>query len=168
MDVNNSVLNRSLKRFSVDYTNSAELRAVTNVAINWTTYLEKEFYQFAPFTDLLAYGYVHGVSSGAYFVTQGDIQEQTGLKPHMGSNGRIAKYPHLVVNPFYFSDGIDRADIYSYMKNGVCKTYWDLAGYSGNSPFNQGIFEPITGTNDGVLITFHADSVIAYTRDVTD
>jgi hypothetical protein len=163
-DVNNSVLNRSLKRFSVDYTNNAELKPITTVAINWTTYFEHEFFQFAPFTDLLAYGYGHLT----YYNVQGDIQEATGAQAHIGASGRIAKYPHLVVNPFYFSDGIDRGDIYSYMTNGTCKTYWDYAGYQGNSPFNEGIFEPISGTNDGVLIAFHADSVNAYLRDLTD
>ena len=167
-DVNNSVLNRSLKRFSVDYTNSIELKPVTTVAINWTTYFEGEFFQFAPFTDLLAYGYVHGTSSGTSWSTQGDIPEGTGRKAHIGATGRIAKYPHLVVNPFYFSDGIDRGFIYHYIKNNSCKTYWDGAGYQGNSPFNEGIFEPITGTNDGVLIAFHEDSVNAYLRDLTD
>ena len=164
MDANNSVLNRSLSRFSVDYTNNTELRAVTAVPINWTTYFEGEFFQFAPYSDLLAYGYYHGGSGGTYYITQGDIQEPTGMQTHIGPDGRIAKYPHLVVNPYFFSNGITGGDVYGYASNGAFKCYTDYI----SSSFNKSIFEPISGTNDGVLISFYEDSVSAFIRDLTD
>lgn len=165
MDVNNSVLNRSLKRFSVDYTNNTELGPITAVPVNWTTSFEKEFFQFAPYTDLLAYGYVHGFGGGGtYHMVQGDIQEGTGLLTNIGPDGRIGKFQHLVVNPYFFSNGITGGDVYGYTSNGAFKSYTDNI----SSNFNKSIFEPITGTNDGVLISFHEDSVSAFIRDLTD
>lgn len=163
-DITNSVLNRTLNRFSVDYVSKKELKAKTKVPINWTTALENEFLQFAPFTDQLAYGYVHL----NYYVLQGDLAQGTGLQRLVGANGRIAKSGQFVVNPFYFSDGIDKGFIYGYMKDNKWKSYWDYAGYAGNSPFNEGVFEPITGTNTGVLIAFHDDSVKSLTRNLLD
>lgn len=155
---------RILNRITVDYSNKSLLNARTEKTIAYPFSSNREIFSFAPFTNKLVYGY----TQGSYWTVTGDIIENSGVQSSIGLAGRIAKNQHLVVNPFYLSDGIDKGDIYGTMINGQYQVYWDYAGYTGSSPFNEGIFEPFTGTNEGVLIAFHKDSVVAFTRDLTN
>ena len=155
---------KNISRCAVDYTNSAELQSLSTATYNWyLTY--KQFCQFASFSNLLGFG---TASPNGYASIQGDITEATGVVKDELSKCRISKSGHLTASPFYHSDGIDRGDIYGCINAGKYTSYWDQAGYQGEDPFDEGIFEPIHGSNEGVLIAFHNDSASAYTRVLSD
>jgi hypothetical protein len=131
-------------------------------------------FSFAPYSNKLAFMYY--MYSGGGYVT-GDIEETTGQNI-MTTDRRIAKTGHSVYS-VTGSQGMGSATD----TNNFTYGYYDITGkfiqFSSSdgtwtglqfqlrpSSMYRGVFEPITATNEGIIVLYSKDSVNVYLNNL--
>lgn len=155
---------KSLYKASVNATTGTIINQTQPLSILWPTYYEGEFFSFVPYSDKLTYSYYHGLSTGVYYNTIGDITESTGIN-QMGKIGRVAKTGHLTISPWGLSGG---STWYKYGLMNAGKYFPFSYTGSESTQFHEGFLEPISNTNTGIVILYSKNGVTAYEQDLSD
>lgn len=155
---------KSLYKASVNITNGNTINSTQQLSINWPTFYKEDFFSFVPYTNKLTYTYYDGISSGVYYIIQGDVSENTGIKS-MGSIGRVAKNGHLTISPWGLSGG---SNWYKYGYINASKYIPFVYTAAASTIFHEGFFEPIENTNTGILVLYTDKAVTVYEQDLSD